>query len=276
MTKTIPPASLDEFHAKLVEISDKLPKKLRLCADYIAKNTEKIAFFTVVDLAEAAAVQPSALIRFCQIMGYSGYTQMQRVFRDGYTQRWPDYSTRLEKLRAIGDDSPSALLADFVDAGRSSLEKLASSIEPDLLESAVSALTNGRMIHIIGLGRAFPVSTYFSYALQKMDIPAMLHGKVGNLDQRQAIRSGDVLFSITFADYSRETLDLSEFAIAQGNQVVAITDALNSPLHAMGALALTVSESDVESFRVLSAPLSLAITLAVSVGARRNSAIFGK
>lgn len=276
MTKTIPPASLDEFHAKLVEISDKLPKKLRLCADYIAKNTEKIAFFTVVDLAEAAAVQPSALIRFCQIMGYSGYTQMQRVFRDGYTQRWPDYSTRLEKLRAIGDDSPSAILADFVDAGRSSLEKLASSIEPDLLESAVSALTNGRMIHIIGLGRAFPVSTYFSYALQKMDIPAMLHGKVGNLDQRQAIRSGDVLFSITFADYSRETLDLSEFAIAQGNQVVAITDALNSPLHAMGALALTVSESDVESFRVLSAPLSLAITLAVSVGARRNSAIFGK
>ncbi|MEE9427987.1 MAG: MurR/RpiR family transcriptional regulator, partial [Paracoccaceae bacterium] len=264
------PNSLEEFQTRLVKITEGLPKRLRQCADYIGKNTDKIAVSTVADLSKAAGVQPSAFMRFCQLMGYTGYSEMQRMFRENYAQRWPDYSFRLENLRASGEDTPAALLAEFVDAGRSSLEQLALSTKPETLEEAVEILTSAPMIHIIGLSRAFPVATYLSYALQKMNVPAMLHGKVGNLDQRQAIRSGDVLVAITFAPYTQETLDLSEFATDQGNRVIAITDALNSPMHAMGATTLTVEEADVGSFRALSAPLSLAITLAVSVGARRG------
>ncbi len=276
MIESNPPKSLDEFQDRLVKITGTLPKRLQQCADYVAKNTDKIAVSTVADLSKAAGVQPSAFMRFCQIMGYSGYSQMQRMFREIYTELWPDYTTRLQKLRANGEESPSALLAEFVDAGRSSLENLASSVDPALLEKAVSILSDAPMIHIIGLSRAFPVATYLSYALEKMKVPAILHGKFGNLDQRQSIRPGDVVFAITFAPYTPETLDLVNYANGQGNKIIAITDALNSPLHNLGATALTVSEVDVGSFRALSAPLSLAITLAVAVGTRRNAAGVGK
>lgn len=204
-------------------------------------------------------------------MGYSGYSQMQRMFRDNYSHRWPDYSTRLENLRASGDESPTALLAEFVDAGRSSLENLASSIDSEVLEQAVATMAKAPMIHIIGLSRAFPVATFLAHTFEKMDVPAMLHDKVGNLDHRHAIQPDDVLIAITFAPYTQETLDLATFANAQGNKIVAITDALNSPLHHLEAMTLTVSEVDVGAFRALTAPLSLAITLAVAVGTQRNS-----
>ncbi len=49
---------------------------------------------TVAEMAEAAGVQPSAFMRFCQIMGFSGYSEMQRLFRESYVGGWPDYSTR--------------------------------------------------------------------------------------------------------------------------------------------------------------------------------------
>jgi len=270
MTKQTTPNNLEEFQARLLEITDSLPKRLRQCADYIAQNTDRIAVSTVADLSQAAGVQPSAFMRFCQLMGYSGYSQMQRMFRKSYTQRWPDYSTRLKNLRGEGDNTPSALLADFVEAGRRSLENLANTIDPIALDEAVNILANAPMIHIIGLSRAYPVATYLSYALQNMDVPAMLHGNVGNLDQRQAVRPGDVLFAVTFAPYTQETLELARFARTMGNKVVSITDALNSPMHQLGATTLTVSEIDVGAFRALSAPLSLAITLAVAVGARRS------
>jgi len=270
MTKSEPPGSLEEFQNRLVEITDSLPKRLRQCADYVASNIDIIAVSTVADLSKAAGVQPSALIRFCQLMGFSGYSQMQRMFRGTFTQRWPDYATRLAALRANGEGSPSALLAEFVDAGRASLENLARLNEPDMLERAVAMIARAPMIHIIGLSRAFPVAAYLAYALERMDVPAMLHGKFGNLDHRHAILPCDVLVAITFAPYTQETLDLAKFAQAQGSDVVAITDAINSPLHQLGATALTVSETDVGSFRALTAPLSLAITLAVAVGARRD------
>ncbi len=264
------PKSIEEFQQRLVDITEGSPKRLRQCADFVARNIDIIAVSTVADLSRAAGVQPSAFMRFCQSMGFSGYSQMQRIFRETHTRRWPDYATRLENLRAGGEESPSALLAEFVGAGRTSLENLANTIEPDLLEQAVACIAGARMIHIIGLSRAFPVATYLAYAFEKMDVPAMLHGRFGNLDQRHAILSGDILIAITFAPYTKETLDLAGFARSQGCAIVAMTDAINSPLHQLGATAITVSEEDVGSFRALTAPLSLAITLAVAVGARRG------
>ena len=272
MTEISAPASLEEFQRRLVDVSDSMPKRLRQCADYIARHTDRVAVSTVADLSAAAGVQPSAFMRFCQILGFSGYSQMQRMFREDYPQRWPDYGTRLENIKSAGADSPSALLAEFVDAGRASLENLANTISPAALEQAVAVLAQARMIHIIGLRRAFPVASYLAYSFENMNIPALLHDRLGNLDHRHAILSDDVLIAATFAPYAQETIDLATFARQRGNKVVALTDTLNNPLHRLGATTLMVSEVDVGAFRALSATFSLAVSLAVAVGTeRRNS-----
>jgi len=263
------PVSMDEFQARLVEISEGLPKRLLQCADYIALNIDRIAVSTVAELSAAAGVQPSAFMRFCQLMGFSGFSEMQRMFRETYRNRWPDYSTRLENLRAQGGNSPSALLAEFVEAGRASLSNLASTIDPVILDRAVEALVQAEMIHIIGLRRSFPIASYLTYAFEKMKIPAMLHDGVGNFNHSSALRKGDALIAITFAPYTQDTVDLARRAHEAGHYVVAITDALNSPLHKISAASLMVSELDVGAFRSLSASLSLALALSVAVGARR-------
>ena len=263
------PVSIDEFQARLVDISEGLPKRLLQCADYIALNTDRIAVSTVAELSAAAGVQPSAFMRFCQLMGFSGFSEMQKMFRETYKQRWPDYTTRLENLRAGGGDSPSALLADFVEAGRASLSNLAATIDPAVLNAAVDVLVKARMIHIVGLRRAFPIASYLTYAFEKMEIPAMLHDGVGNFNHRHAVRGGDALIAITFAPYTQDTVDLARYAQDAGHAVVAITDALNSPLRKICTSCLMVSELDVGAFRSLSASLSLALALSVAVGARR-------
>lgn len=267
------PVSLEEFNHRLAEISETMPKRLRQCAEYVAQNTDRIAVSTVAELSEGAGVQPSAFMRFCQLMGFTGFSEMQKIFRETYAQKWPDYATRLENLRATGDDSPSALLAEFVEAGRLSLENLASSISPESLEQVVRILANAPMIHIVGFRRAFPVASYLSYAFEKMDIPSVLHDGVGKLNPRHAIRKGDVVIAITFAPYSQETIDLATYARGVGCEVVAITDTMSSPLRKIEASVLAVSEVDVGAFRALSATISLAISVAVAVGARRDGAM---
>ncbi len=264
------PLSLDEFQTRLLDVSQNLPRRLKQCADFVARNPDRIAVSTVAELSAAAGVQPSAFMRFCKLMGFSGFSQMQRMFRDTHAQRWPDYGTRLENLRAGGADTPSALLAEFVDAGRVSLEKLTNTVTPAQLEGAVTVLAGARMIHVIGLRRVFPVAAYLAYAFEKMNIPALLHDHVGNLGQRHAILEGDVLLAITFAPYSEETVDLVSYARDRNVEVVALTDAMNSPLHQMGATTLIVSELDVGAFRALSATFSLALALAVAVGTQRE------
>ena len=265
-----PPASVEEFRERLSAQLDDLPKRLRQCAEHIAANIDRIAVSTVAELAAGADVPPSALMRFCQIMGFSGFSEMQKLFREAFAPGWPDYSTRLKNLKEGGQGSPSALLAEFVEAGRLSLEALAKSVDETALNAAVQVLARADTVHLVGLRRAFPVSSYLAYVFEKMQVPAMLHDGVGKLDHRFALRSGDALLAITFAPYSEETIALAQDARDRGLPVVALTDRMTSPLARSSDAVLTVPEVDFGAFRSLSATIAMAISLAVAVGSARN------
>lgn len=264
------PATIEEFRDRLSDLAGSLPRRLRQCADYIAAHADRIAVSTVAELASGAEVPPSAVMRFCQIMGFSGYSEMQKLFREAFVPGWPDYSTRLRNLKETGSGSPGALLAEFVEAGRLSLEVLAKSLNDVTLEQAVGILAGAETVHVIGVRRAFPVACYMTYVFEKVEVPAMLHDGVGKLDHRFALRPGDALLAITFFPYSEETIQLAQDARDRGLPVVALTDRLTSPLARQAQTILTVPEVDFGAFRSLSATLALALTLAVAVGSARR------
>ena len=271
MDQPTAPESLEALFDAIADRADTLPKRLRQCADFIARNPDRVAVSTVAELADLAEVQPSAMMRFCQDLGFSGFSQMQRLFRDEYSRKWPDYSTRLHNLRSAGERRPGALLAEFVEAGRLSLESLMTTVDAEMLERAVDVLALAPMIHLVGYRRSFPVASYLAYALEKMEVPCLLHAGVGLLPTAHTLRPRDAVLAITFAPYSAETLDFVEAARDSGHPVVAITDSLTSPLQRLKILPLLVSEVDVGAFRALSATFALAIALAVALGARREA-----
>ncbi|WP_176086709.1 MurR/RpiR family transcriptional regulator [Martelella sp. HB161492] len=266
-----PPETIDVFFDRLSEKLPGFPKRLRQCGDYIAANPERVAVSTVAELSEAAGVQPSAFMRFCQELGFSGFSEMQRLFRTDFSRRWPDYSTRIQALRDHGNGSPAALLAEFVDVGRMSLENLLTSVDPDALQQAVTTLANAQTIHLAGFRRAFPIATYLAYAFEKMGIACLLHSGLADIELSHTIRPGDALIAISFAPYSEHTIALAEAASRQGATLVSMTDYVTSPLVKPAAIPLYVAELDVGAFRALSASLSLALTLAVAVGSQRDT-----
>lgn len=265
-----PPATVEEFRDRLAQLAETLPKRLRQCADHIAANSDRIAVSTVADMAAGAGVPPSALMRFCQIMGFSGFSEMQRLFREAYVPGFPDYATRLANLKGQSTGSPATLVAEFVEAGRSSLESLAKNLDEAALDQAVAVLSKAETLHLVGLRRAFPVASYLAYVFEKMAVPSMLHDGVGKLDSRHALRAGDAVLAITFAPYSEETIAIAHDAANRGVPVVALTDRIGGPLAKYASATLTVSEVDFGSFRSLSATIAMALSLAVAVGTARD------
>lgn len=272
MPSAVPtPENVEAFFENLRKRGDSLPKRLKQCADYVASNPGLIAMSTVAELSAGAEVPASAFMRFCQEMGFSGFSEMQKLFRDEYSQSWPDYASRLARLREEDSFSPQALLAEFAEAGRNSIENFARSVDPDALRRAVTALAGARTVHVVGLRRTFPVATYLAYAFEKMQIPCILHSGMGNFSLEHLIGKDDAVIAISFAPYTQQTVTLAERAVEQNVEVVAITDVPTSPLARIDATRFLVPEIDVGSFRSLSATFTLAMTLAVGVGARRRA-----
>lgn len=267
-----PPTTIAEFRTRLATVNDRLPRRLQACAAHVAANMDRIAVSTVAELSARAGVAPSAFMRFCQILGFSGFSEMQRLFRDSYAPPWPDYATRLQNLKGAGSGSPAALVAEFVEAGHLSLESLAKTLDEEALTAAVDVLARADTIHVIGARRAFPVAAYLAYVFEKMAVPCVLHDGVGRLDLRGALRRDDALLAISFAPYAPETLSLVEAARDAGLPIAAITDNAASPLARLATCALSVPEVDFGAFRSLSATWALSLALAVAVGSNEARA----
>lgn len=276
-TPETPPQDFRALRDLIVRRREALPKRLVQVADYAVRQPQEIAFRTVAHIAAAAGVQPSTLVRFAQALGYAGFSDLQAVFRAHARDRWPDYDTRLEALRAeqaggAGDDA-GALLRDFVHASMVSLERLLGATDTEALATAVRTLAAAETICLVAARRSFPVTAYLAYALRRLGIRCEQADWAGGLAAEQValLRPGDALLAISFTPYAPATVDLTTAAYRRGIGVVAITDSPFSPLIQAATVWLEVAEADHLGFRSLAGSLALATTLAVGVARARGS-----
>lgn len=89
-----------DFSARLADRIDQLPKRLRQVANFANDHPDEIALGTAASIAENAGVQASTLVRFAKTLGYSGFSDLQQVFRTRLKQSFPDYRQRVALLRS--------------------------------------------------------------------------------------------------------------------------------------------------------------------------------
>lgn len=259
------PGSVSDLLNILDGSIDSLPKRLRQCAVFTRRNLHLIAVSTVSELAEAAGVAPSVYMRFCQSLGFSGYSEMQAMFRARYTEYRPGYEDRLAALQQDGTVELDRLLADFAEAGHKSIMSLANSVIGSSLERIAEGMAQARVVHLIGLRRAFPIVSNMYYLLDKLEIPANLHFGTGMMSSGKSIFPGDVLFAVTYAPFSEETTTLVKEAEHRGVTVYGLTESERCPLSQYATEMLIARENEVAGFRSLNASMTLTTALAVAV-----------
>ncbi len=265
----VPPRDFEGLKALLRDRGPGLPKRLRQVAVFALDHAEDFAFATAAVVAEAAQVQPSALVRFAKALGYSGFTDLQEVFRSRLKQGFPDYRDRLASLRGGG---PLALFDGFARAAEVSLVRARSTLTPETLAQAVALLARAETIYLLGARRVFPIASALFYAFAKLGVRAVLVDHVGSLGPEQAVnaRPGDALLVISYAPYAPVSVEIARTAKARQVPVLAITDSPFSPLVPACDLWLELAEADYGAFRSLAATYSLAMTLAVAVAEARG------
>lgn len=269
-----PPQDFDEFQKRVTARYEALSPRLQQAARYLLDHPKDVAFSTVAKISKSAGVTPSTLIRFANTFEFSGFSEMQRLFRTRLVDELPNYTERIRAVRsATGETLGSTqLLWEFADANRVALEQLPGHIEPDNLEQALDILEEARAIHVMGARRSFVVASYMTYALHHIDKRAFLISGLGGMygEQVRSIGENDALMVISFTPYAEETRNLAATARERNIPLVVITDSNVSPLSKMADVYFVVQEAEVKSFRGLAASLCLAQTLAIALGARHE------
>ena len=80
---------------------ESLSKQLRIIALHIEKNRDHVGIEGIQELANHCGVQPSAVVRFAKHFGFSGFSELQSIFRESLSRQLApsrNYKTRIRHL----------------------------------------------------------------------------------------------------------------------------------------------------------------------------------
>ena len=107
---------------------------------------EKIAV-----IAKRTEVPPSSLIRFAKSFGFSGFSEMQKVFQEGLLARMSEYQKRVQNLnleKSQQENEIQSKLGYFVQGGIQALQSLRKTVKDEDIEKAASIMLESDVVHI--------------------------------------------------------------------------------------------------------------------------------
>jgi len=239
-----------------------LSDRLQVIGRFLLDNPQTVALGTAAAIAQAAGVHASALVRFANAFGFSGFSELQQLYKNQLLGQ-TDYQHRIAAVQqdetVAAEQAGLNYLQQISSANQQALSQLCQSIDATALSAASSMLAKARLIHLQGARRAFPVVSYASYLLGNTGLAVHLFDGTGYMQQSalNLLGADDVLLAVSFAPYAVETQTVVQRANAVGCKVLLITDSRVSPLYQLADSALLVREAELHAFRSLSASMSL-------------------
>ncbi|GAB3392294.1 MurR/RpiR family transcriptional regulator [Azotobacter armeniacus] len=269
------PASVELLQQLIGAEYEALPRQLKRIAGYMSQQSGRVMVDRVSDIAQQCEVHPSAIVRFSQRFGFKGFSEMQALFREAYTDKATpiqNYQQRIRRMIANRSHKASSgeLARECINATRSGLDRLAQELDEAAFDKAVNLVAEAENVYVVGVRRSFAVAHYLVYSLQHTNKRVHLVSGLGGgyREQMRSVREGDLVVAISFSPYGKETQQCVRAARRHKAHTLVITDSQLAPLAKHASALLLVNEGSTFAFRSLSSTLSLCQALFIAVAYR--------
>lgn len=258
--------ALQAFLALLAERAPEMTKGQRLVAEQMARDPAALAFASADEVAAAAGVGQTTVIRTAYELGFDGYAALQNHIRS--TVRGRRLARYQESLAAMeqGDGASRSVLQQVLEADIENLRRTAERIADAQFQRAVDILAGSERIFVVGYRAAFGTAYFLAYNLGGIADNVTLFDTDTHLIQYlNEFRPGTAVVGISFPRYTQKTIDVLEFARRRGCQTIGITENPVSPIATIVDVALTVEIGSPGASDSHTAAVSVAMALLTGV-----------
>lgn len=247
------------------ELRAKMSKSQHKIADYILENPHSIPFITGAKLAELTGVSEATVVRFATFLGFAGYNELQRQLAVSVEQQLNTVE-RLQMSHSVYSKTEKAIYDNFHEDIKN-IQITMQSLNVDDFEKAAKSILEAERIYIIANRSALSLGTFLQYYFNIIfGTSELVHTTEAAFDQIHHVNDRDVVIGISYARYTKSTLDVVSYAAEKGATIIALTDYLSSPITAYATISLFAS-SNMQSFLdSFVAPLSVINTLIAYIG----------
>ena len=223
------------FHGNYVRIADR-----------ILENPSVLIRDKVADVAASCECDNAQIIRFCQKLGFKGFSDMkQAVIHDLIPFQTSVDSAEMTKKKGF-----QRLVQDIRSGYQRTIDNTAAMFDETVFQRTASAIREAGRIMICGTGASGIVGEDLLMKLSRMGYPVCCHGDpVTRRMLCSLLTEKDLLIAISFRGTNREVLECAKIARENGCRIAAVTNFPTSPLAVMSDFTLlTAAEED--DFRI--------------------------
>ncbi len=252
----------DLLKARMADHFNQMSPQVQSAARYVLDNADDVALLSMRQLAKAADVHPTTMVRLAQALGFEGFNDLKDVFQTRMRAAPDDLVGRARGLQGQ-KASTATMLGEIEQNAHNNIYQTLHGCGPERLEAAADFLLGAKRVYVMGLRISYPVAFSFYYAYSMFRANAQLvDGRAGTVaDVLRGIGEGDVLLALSVSPFSRETVRAVNYARNRGAGILTISDSEITPLDGAGNAALVARNDSLTFFPSMTANMALVESL---------------
>lgn len=219
---------------EIVRIKDLLPKKQQKLCTYLALNYKQVGVMTVAELAQAAGVGTTTVMRLVQTLGRPSFSVFKKELLDASLMRTTtSYLSLKETFHNEENEDGNNLLYRVVNDGMQVLQNLCTTSNTQQFQAISDLLFQADRIFTIGLRSSKALALYCEYSLstfhpqviQLSNDTEFIYDRVG-----LKMKSTDVLLVFSAWPCTRKTIEVAEYCHSLGIPVALVTNTSLNPI----------------------------------------------
>ena len=260
---------------RIVEVFDDMSGQLQLAARYVLEHPREVALLSMREQARQADVQPATMTRLAKHLGFAGYEDVRQLYADAMRNAGSGFAGRVgaqAKSQQLKGDH--ALAADMLGGIGAQIAALSQPAILDGLVEAARRMEGARRIYCLGLRSSHSAAWHLHYILALAGKQSIMLDAIGGIgaDALGSATPDDVLVVVGVLPYTRQTVEITEYARSCGVPVIAITDSLVAPLAQRAAIAVIVPTESPSFLHTMSPAFIVAEILGALVAGRSGGA----
>lgn len=226
----MPEGIIDE----ITRIKDVLPKKQQKLCNYLVVNYEQVGIMTVADLAKAADVGTTTVMRLVQTLGRSSFGEFKKDFLDSALMRsTSSYRGLKQSFKNSAGNEPGAAFESVASDGIFVLENLCTAANKRQFDHIVQMLLDAERIFTLGLRSSKPIALYFEYAVGSFYPNIMQMGLDSDFlyDRIEiTIKPTDMMLIFSVWPCTRKTIEAAKLCHDRGIPIALVTNTSLNPI----------------------------------------------
>ena len=244
---------------RITENLSSLRKSEAKVASYILANANAVIKMRIVDLASQSKVSEPTVMRFCKAVGFDGFQsfKLQLAQQLGLGSVFTQFAVE-------DNDTVADLINKVFDTTVGSLITAREEINSEVLEQAITTISNARRVEFYGFGASGSVAADAQHKFFRLQLSSAAYTDP-HIQRMSAISLGDedVVVAISQSGETQALLQSVELAREAGANVIGLAPQ-NTSLSRLCNLAIYVNmEEDLKSFTPVSSRIAHLVVIDV-------------